>query len=68
MSKQRPYHRSKFRGVSGYPLCSQSGSTGGYYAIDVPKDDWNTLKPEQQCLKCLAIIKARKAAKAAKVA
>ena len=52
------YHAGKPR----LPLCGQNGNANRFNVVVLAPADWNALKPEHRCSKCVEKIKARKAA------
>lgn len=44
------YHAGK----SGFPLCGTRGHGSRFNVVCLPAKDWNNLKLEQRCRKCVA--------------
>lgn len=60
------YHAAKpgtHIGHGGSPLCGQRGTMMGFHTTTVAPAEWNALRIEWRCKKCIAKIQARKAAK-----
>lgn len=49
------YHAGKYK----MPLCGSRG-IDGFKTVALPPKEWDSLKPEYRCLKCIKVIQDKK--------